>query len=68
MNEIIDVIFPILMPALFVGFVIFMIWRAGADTPLFKMRCGDCGHKDRNWEIVATGHDDFAWQHKCPET
>ena len=68
MIEFIAFIFPAIIPLLFIGIVIFMIWRVGADKPLFKMKCRDCGHKDRNWEVVCTGHDDFAWQHKCLET
>ncbi len=65
MIELLDMILPVLVGASMFGGLIFMIWRASASTPLFPMRCRDCGHRDRQWETVATGHDDFAWQHKC---
>lgn len=67
MMAIFEMIFPYLIYSLFLGIFVFMLWRAGADTPLFKMRCRDCGLKDKNWEVVPVAHQDFAWQHKCPE-
>ena len=46
------------------GFI-FLIYLSSRSSPLFKMRCKDCGGKDKNWEAVDMGYDDFAWQHKC---
>ena len=33
--------------------------------PLIGKRCRDCSVKNKDWKIVATGHDNFAWQHNC---
>ena len=49
-----------------IGFC-FLIHLMIRSNPLFKIRCKDCKHKDRDWKIVPIGHDDFAWQHNCKE-
>ena len=48
--------------ALFFGFIIHMACRT---KPLFRMSCYRCGHKDKEWRVVPSGHDDFTWQHDC---
>ncbi len=44
---------------------IFLFYIAGRTSPLFKMRCDNCGCKNKNWTVVPTAHQEFAWQHKC---
>lgn len=44
---------------------LFIIYLNSRNTLLFKHRCNICEAKDKNWNIVATGHDDFSWQHNC---
>ncbi|MCK5020965.1 MAG: hypothetical protein KAS32_28380 [Candidatus Peribacteraceae bacterium] len=67
MMEFIAQIWPYMIPSLFVCIMLFIFSRAAASKPLFKMRCKDCGCKDKDWKIVPIGHDNFAWQHNCPE-
>jgi len=54
-----------LFSTIFVIAILFVMSRVGAETPLFKMKCENCGKKDRDWQTNYIGHDDFAWQHSC---
>lgn len=33
--------------------------------PLFPMKCKYCGKLNRNWLVMPTGGDNFAWRHRC---
>ena len=50
-----------------IGFTILVNFVSRTE-PLFKMKCRDCGERNRNWTIVPTAHDDFGWQHECRDT
>lgn len=49
---------------MFGGFL-FLIYLTGRDRPLVKMKCKECGQRNKEWSIVPIGHDDFSWQHNC---
>ena len=49
----------------FSGGLFFLLFLSSRTKPMIASRCRDCGEKNKDWEIVPTGHDDFGWQHKC---